>query len=84
MAKNKKERKYFPKDFPGFKIVKKFNKSRSPRTRLFACGDPCQWFIDVLEINTKTGEVVDDEGWIIEKDVETWADWYDSLGWKES
>jgi len=83
MAKKKRQTKYFPQDFPNFKIIKKFRKHRSPRTRLFACGDPDGWFIDVLEIKTKTGEVTDEEGWITEKQVEGWTSWYKNLGWEE-
>lgn len=77
------KKKYFPDDFPNFKIVKKFKKSKSSRTRIFATEDPDEWFIDVLEIKTKTGEVVDEEGWITERDVEEWADWFSRLGWEE-
>lgn len=83
MAKKKKQLKQFPEDFSDFKIIKKFRKHRSPRTRIFATNDPEEWFIDVLEIKTKTGEVTDEEGWILEKDVETWVDWYKRLGWIE-
>jgi hypothetical protein len=83
-AKKKiKEITYFPKDYPNFKIIKTFRKPRSPRTRMFACADPEGWFIDVFELKTKTGEVVDNEGWITEKDVEQWTGWYKRLGWEE-
>ena len=80
---SKKEIKYFPKDFPKFVVVKKFTKPRSPRTRVFATADPDGWFIDVFEIKTRTGEVVDEEGWIIEKDVADWTLWFNNLGWIE-
>jgi hypothetical protein len=84
MAKKKyTTKKYFPKDYPGFKLIKKFNKPRSPRTRMFACGDPDGWFIDVMEIQTKTGQVMDEEGWITERDVKQWTEWYKRLGWIE-
>ncbi|MBW3020870.1 hypothetical protein KY334_06245 [Candidatus Woesearchaeota archaeon] len=81
--KKKKTIKYFPKDYEGFKVIKSFRKKRSPRTRLFVCGDPDGWFIDSIEIKTRTGEVVDDEGWITERQVEDRSKWYNSLGWLE-
>jgi len=74
---------YFPRDYPGFKIFKTFKKPHSPRTRMFAYEDSDSWFIDVFEIKTKTGEVVDNEGWITIKDVEHWSEWYERLGWIE-
>lgn len=84
MAKKKKKvTKYYPQDFKGYKVIKEFKKPRSPRTRLFLTNDPDKWFIDVIEIKTKTGEVTDEEGWIIERDVKGWSDWYNRLGWKE-
>ena len=66
-----------------YKVLKKFTKPRSPRTRLFLCNDPDGWFIDVLELKTKTGEVTDNEGWITEKDLEQWCDWHANMGWVE-
>ena len=81
--KQKEKPKYFPTDYSNHKIVKQFRKHRSPRTRLFLTNDPDEWFIDVVEIKTKTGEVTDDEGWIIEKDLDTWTSWYNGLGWEE-
>jgi len=83
MAKKTKQITYFPKDYPNFKVLKKFTKPRSPRTRIFATADPEGWFIDVIEIKTRTGEVVDEEGWIIEKDMPEWSNWYKNLGWEE-
>lgn len=83
MAKTTKTKKYYPADFSKYKVVKKFNKPRSPRTRLFVTNDPDKWFIDVIEIKTKTGEVTDEEGWIIEKDLNDWTVWYNRLGWEE-
>jgi hypothetical protein len=79
-----KKKTYYPDDYPGAVIVKKFNKPRSPRTRIFSCSDPDNWFVDVLEIKSKTKEVVDDEGWITMKDVDDWTDWYKRLGWEET
>lgn len=74
--------KYWPQDYAGFKLIDKFHKPRSPRLRIFATNDPDEWFIDVLHVVRKTGEVVDEEGWIIAKDVPSWTDWYSRLGWK--
>jgi hypothetical protein len=82
MAK-KKPTTYFPKDYPDFKIIKKFKKGRSPRTRLFITNDPDEWFIDVIEIKTKSGEVTDEEGWVIRKDLDDWTEWYKRLKWEE-
>ena len=83
MEKKTKSILYFPKDYPGFKLIKQFKKPRSPRTRLFACGDPEGWFIDVMEIKTRTGEVIDNDGWITERDIKQWTEWYETLGWEE-
>jgi len=82
-SKKQKTILYYPKDYPGSKIIKKFKKPRSPRTRIFACSDPDGWFIDVLDIKTRTGEVADDEGWITAKDIPQWVSWYKNLGWEE-
>ena len=81
--KTKKETLYFPKDYPKYKIVKVFRKTRSPRTRIFATNDKEGWFIDTFEIKTRTGEVVDNEGWITEKDMADWTTWYAGQGWEE-
>jgi len=81
--KKTKEITYYPKDYANFKLIKQFRKPRSPRTRLFICNDPDGWFIDVIEIKTKTGEVVDNEGWITKKDLDGWSNWYKNLGWIE-
>jgi hypothetical protein len=74
---------YYPKDFPGSRIIKKFKKPRSPRTKILACSDKDNWFVDVLDLKTRTGEVADDEGWITMKDVPQWVTWYKNLGWDE-
>ena len=79
----KKEITHFPKDYPKFKIIKTFKKSRSPRTRIFATNDKDGWFIDVFEIKTRTGEVADNEGWITKKDMSDWITHYKNLGWEE-
>ncbi len=79
--KKRAEIKHYPKDFEDFKLIKLFRKPRSPRTRIFTCNDPDGWFIDVIEIKTKTGEVVDEEGWITNRDVDQWTEWYERLGW---
>ena len=73
--------KFFPKDYPNFKVVDKFHKKRSPRLRIFATGDPDEWFVDVLDVMKKTGEVVEEEGWITAKDVPSWTEWFNRLGW---
>ena len=78
-----KEITHFPKDYTDFKIIKKFTKPRSPRTRLFATNDQDGWFIDVFSIKTKTQEVVKNEGWITERDLPQWINWYERLGWVE-
>jgi len=84
MAKKKEKKLFFPEDYPGYKILKKFNKPRSPRTRLFTTHDEEGWFIDVMEMMTKSKQIVSDDGWIIEKDVPHWTLWYENLGWTET
>ena len=81
--KENKEKKYFPADYPNFKIIKTFTKPRSPRTKIFATDDPEGWFIDLFSIKSKTREVVNNEGWITKKDIPNWVTWYESLGWIE-
>lgn len=83
MAKKKQSITYFPQDYSTYKLIKKFRKSRSPRTRIFITNDPAQWLIDVMEIKTRTGEVVNNEGWITEKQIDDWSNWYKNLGWEE-
>lgn len=78
----KKETRYYPTDFPNINFEVKFRKPRSPRTRILSCSDKDEWFVDVLEIMTKTGKVVDDEGWITMKDIPQWTGWYKNLGWE--
>jgi len=80
----KKEKKYWPTDYPNFKTIKIFNKPRSPRTRVLTSEDKDGWFIDVLSVKTKTGEVADNQGWILKKQIQGWVDWYKSLGWVEN
>jgi len=82
---NKKEKEitHFPKDYSNFKVIKKFTKPRSPRTRVFATSDKEGWFIDVFSIKTKTGEVVNNEGWITQEQIKQWTNWYETLGWIE-
>lgn len=75
--------KYWPDDYPGFKIIKAWKKKRSPRIKIWATDDPDEWFIDILDVAKKTKEVKDEEGWIIKKDVEGWSSWYKNLGWEE-
>ena len=82
-AKTVKEITYFPADYPDFKVIKRFTKPRSSRTRLFATNDPEGWFIDIFSIKTKTGEVASNEGWLTKKDLDQWIDWSKSLGWIE-
>lgn len=76
--------KHYPTDYPKHKIVKSFSKSRSPRTLLFITNDKDEWFIEVIEIKTKTGEVANREGTIIAKDMPHWIKWLDGIGWKEN
>ena len=78
----KKEITHFPEDYPKFKIIKQFSKTRSPRTRIFATNDPDGWFIDSFEIKTRSGEVVDNEGWITAKQMPAWIAWYKTIGWE--
>jgi len=86
MAYKKKEPKpktFFPQDYPGFKVIKTFKKLRSPRTKMFATGEKDGWFVDVFELKSRTGEVVDNEGWITKTQVEEWTSWYKNMGWEE-
>jgi len=78
----KKAIQYYPDDFPNINFEVKFRKPRSPRTRILSCSDKDKWFVDVIEIKTRTREVVDNEGWITMKDIQQWIDWYKRLGWE--
>lgn len=82
MAK-KSSGKYWPQDYEGFKVIKAWIKKRSPRAKIWATNDPEEWFIDILDVAKKTGEVKTSEGWVIKKDIEGWSDWYKSLGYEE-
>lgn len=82
MKTDKKVINYFPGDFPKHKILCALSKKGSPRTLVIATEDKDEWFIDCIEIKTKSGEVMHVES-IIEKDWKSRKDWYEISGWKE-
>ena len=86
MAKRKKpviNRKKHIDDFKDYKIIKTWEKPRSPIRRIWLTNDPEEWFIDIIHVLKKSGKVKDTEGWITAKDIKNWTHWYKSLGWKE-
>jgi len=70
-------------NYKNYKVIKTWEKPRSPIRRVWLTNDPDEWLIDVLHVLKKSGKIRESEGWITAKEMDNWAHWYKSLGWKE-
>ena len=81
MNYKKKEKVLKLSDFSSYKKILELHKERSPHTMLVCTNDfPDEWFITILEYKTKS-QIVTNESLIIEKDLESWLEWYQKSGW---
>jgi len=70
-------------DFADYKVIAIFEKKGSYLRRGFFTNDPEEWFLDVLHWRKKSGQITDNEGWIIAADLKDWTRWWEGLGWKK-
>lgn len=61
MAYTKKEKTSYISKYDNHKVLKRFNKPKSPKTIMFCTKDfPDEWLVDYLEFKTKSGIVTYD------------------------
>lgn len=70
-------------DFSNYKTIAKFENPKSTIGKILLTNDPDEWFISVVSYKKKSGEIIEDSGWINPNNLESRIRWWATLGWNK-